>query len=363
MDKLTQARVDGLQAKGKPYWVKDGTVPNLRVLVSKAGSVSYLLRKGGSTVTLGRRETMSLQEARRIALTGETPAEVRDASRTIGDWINGYEVDTSHLRCCRHRAQALRMVLGPLLQRELPALSRTWLISRCDALLAGGYKASTVKSYRTAVAMLLHWIGDKDAGYRTPLRRMPRLPVDRRIKFLDPGDIMRLEQWCERATDLKLACFTMLALHAGLRRTEALTLQRSELVLSGRHPHLTVLPGKSKSRRGRTIGLSATLKGFLAERLPRLPERDPFLFRGVDQRFARMVTEARLQTRITPHGLRHTFATQLISRGVAANVVRDALGHADLAMTSLYSHALATDVLEAPRVLDQPNFKARYSSR
>jgi len=65
----------------------------------------------------------------------------------------------------------------------------------------------------------------------------------------------------------------------------------------------------------------------------------------VGYRFAHWLREAGIEKAITPHGLRHTFATRLYSRTGDLLVVQRALGHRHIATTEIYTH-LVDGILE-----------------
>ena len=184
-----------------------------------------------------------------------------------------------------------------------------------------------------------------------PLSQPEALAVTNEIGFE-----ARTEAMAARDT----ALFTLLY-GAGLRISEALNLDVAD---AGRDP--LVITGKGNKQR--LVPVLPAIKAAIAAWLPHHPTRDPAdplftgargarLNAGVVQRQMRQHREwSGLGPNATPHALRHSFATHMLSGGADLRTIQELLGHASLSTTQRYT---AVDNSELARVWQRTHPAAR----
>ena len=289
----------------------------------------------------------------------------RDASehtrRAYGSAVRGYLEWLAARPDADWRRPGRLVLRGYLAELDARGLSRATIAARVAALRA---------FYRHARRE--GWVeGDPWAAVSTPRRsrRLPAVlevgeiedlldaigPVADRGSGRDPG----------RSTALALRDRALLetAYAGGLRVAELASASLAALDLP--HAEMRVI-GKGRKERIVLLGRPATdaLHAYLEAGRPRLRRAasrpdDGSLFlnaagsglgaRGIRYRLERIVRAAGLPDGISPHTLRHSFASHLLDGGADLRVVQELLGHASLGTTQVYTHVSTTRLRTAYR--------------
>ena len=241
-------------------------------------------------------------------------------------------------------------------QNSLAAAAAEDIEAYFNALSDRGLSPATAARRRAAVRQFYRFVLGE--GWRTddPSRRVEAPKKGRPLpKVLSRGEvdaIIAAASARDGSQGLRLGCMVELAYASGLRISELTALP---LAILAQDPAYLIVKGKGGKERLAPLNAAArsAVKAYLEVRKAFLPKGDganPWLFpshgksgRLTPRRFAQLLDEAAADAgidpaRVSPHVLRHAFATHLLEGGADLRVVQKLLGHADISTTQIYTH-------------------------
>ncbi|MDH7602952.1 MAG: site-specific tyrosine recombinase XerD [Armatimonadota bacterium] len=225
------------------------------------------------------------------------------------------------------------------------------------------YAATSVARKLSAIRSFLKFLTAERIVGRNPLALVTfSRPARRLPKSLDVDEVARLLHAPDVHTDLGLRDRAMLeTLYAtGLRVSELISLRVSDVNLDAGFVRCVGKGGKE-----RLVPLGEVAGGFIALYTSEVRER---LAGGRSTEYLFLTTQGRPMSRvmfwkiikkyaraagitkeITPHTLRHSFATHLLERGADLRSLQEMLGHANIATTQIYTHVSRDHLREVYR--------------
>jgi integrase/recombinase XerD len=261
-----------------------------------------------------------------------------------GNTLDAYRHDI--VRMAAFARKAGRASPGEVTTADLRGL----LMELKDLGLAPSSIARNLSSFRTYFRFLLgEGEVSADPGDRISMpkqwRRLPEaLSVAEMERLLDAPPV-------EKAMALRDRALLEFAYATGVRVSELIGVRTRDLHLEPGEGFVSVF-GKGAKERLVPIGQSAVraVDRYLRETRPRLERGKgegrvflnarggPLTRMGVWKILREHVATAGIEKRVTPHTLRHTFATHLLEGGADLMAVQEMLGHADISTTQIYTH-------------------------
>lgn len=219
-------------------------------------------------------------------------------------------------------------------------------------LRARGLSARSMARALSTLRGFHEFLLQEQAVIKDPLRRVrsprviPRLPSVLTAREVE--ELLRQPD-LSRPSGIRDQAMIELMYATGLRVSELINLSVNDVNLNVGYVRAR---GKGSKERIVPLGKAAgqALKGYLEGPRRQYPLRssNPTLFvgragqgmtrQGFWKILKRYAQAAEIQKRITPHMLRHSFATHLLERGADLRSVQSMLGHADIATTQVYTH-------------------------
>jgi len=203
-------------------------------------------------------------------------------------------------------------------------------------------------------------LGRADIERWTQLVREPRkLPV-----VLSPEEVAHLID-CAPGPGLKYKAALSVAYGAGLRASEVVSLKIGDIDSK----RMVIRVEQGKGRKDRYVMLSPQLLDLLrvwwrqarplAWLFPGQNPVNPLTTRQLNRAFHAAADMAEIDKKVSPHTLRHSFATHLLEQHIDIRVIQVLLGHAKLDTTALYTRVATKTIREVMSPLDQLTAKKK----
>jgi len=245
---------------------------------------------------------------------------------------------------------------------SLGAVSRAGIESFMAGLSHGGLSAQTVARKLSALRQLFQFLyseklraDNPTATLQTP-RTAKRLP--KTLTIDDMKGLLEAARIDGSPKGLRLQAMLELMYGAGLRVSELVGLKLSALQVKegGQKVDADFLHITGKGNKERLVPVHgrarAALSSYLSVRVQFVPDSKPspwlFPYHRADgyitrQQFGVMLKELAIKAHIdpdklSPHTLRHSFASHLLEGGADLRVIQELLGHSDISTTQIYTH-------------------------
>jgi integrase/recombinase XerD len=247
-------------------------------------------------------------------------------------------------------SQLLSQKLSDAKKTDISKLSEAWR----------DLASSSVARKSSALRRFFGFLEEEGIRSDNPASALPKPAQERSLpKILDKAEVeMLFTAIAERtsltnvpANDLRLAALVELLYGSGLRASELIAIPRSAIVSD--RPFLIL---KGKGGKERLVPISDRAQAAVAAWLPLVDDKSPYLFPSRTGHISRirlfqiireLAVRAGLDAeKVSPHVLRHAFATHLLAGGANLRALQMMLGHADIATTQIYTHVDRSRLVE-----------------
>ncbi|BDH61331.1 tyrosine recombinase XerD [Lysinibacillus sp. PLM2] len=244
---------------------------------------------------------------------------------------------------------------------NLKDVGRSNILVHLDSLRSNGIAARSIARHISSIRSFHQFLLREKITDTDPTVHLDMPQIDQKLpKVLSIEEIDALIAAPDRSKPQGIRDIAMLELlyGSGMRISECINLDLSDV-------HLTMgfvrVFGKGGKERIVPLGKSAlkacdTYLQIARDRLQgKYPKTDAFFINQRGKRLTRQgcwkllkehAEKANIKKEITPHTLRHSFATHLIENGADLRAVQEMLGHADISTTQIYTHISKTRLSE-----------------
>ena len=235
---------------------------------------------------------------------------------------------------------------------EIQTINRMQILDYRMALNTEGLGIKTINYHIVAIRAFLKFLLKNDIDCISPDKLELAKTPPREVSFLDEEEIAAIlkapeaenKNTVQQARDLAILHFLY---GTGLRVSELVALQQKDIKIDSNQFYVI-----GKWSKMRAIFATKQARKALENYLSQRNEESIYLFtslsgnslgnalskNAVEEIVKKYAQKAGIQKRVTPHTLRHSFATSLIKKGADIRAVQTLLGHSSITTTQIYTH-------------------------
>lgn len=224
-------------------------------------------------------------------------------------------------------------------------------------------RKTTQNYYLIALRSLLNFFSDRDiVSLPTEKVKLAMDKGDREVRFLSIEQLKKLFSTPKTSTiqGLRDRAILEVFFSTGMRISELVSLNKNQIKIKPgmKELELSII---GKGGRARTVYFSDRTLDWLKKYLITRRDEDEALFinyrskktnslrltpRSIEKMIKKYAIQVGLPMNTTPHVMRHTFATDLLSQGVDLRTIQEFLGHKSIAATQIYAHVTSKKLRE-----------------
>jgi integrase len=376
MRTLASTEIGELEPKSKEYVVSDTEIKKLKIRVTPAGNKTFYLywKKNGkpNKYRIGKFGDIGLPAARKSAekllakiSLDENPQKDRVRERVVQKQEEGAVLRTFldeqyypwadlHQKAPDRTRQILEFNFKIFMNNRMGSITKSDMDRWSRKKLAEGIKPTTINRATSMIVSVLNKAVEWEIINSNPIAGRKRLKIDKRgvVRYLSADEESRLLKALETKTG-HIKLLIPILLNTGARPAEAFSLTWDNVDLENRR--LTLQAAFTKTSQTRFIPINDKLFKVLDAQ----ESKSGYLFPShmtdshivsIDKAWKYLKEGAKLEN-FRLYDCRHSFASNLVMRGIDLYTVSELLGHSSVEMTRVYAHLAPEHLKSAVDVL------------
>lgn len=222
-------------------------------------------------------------------------------------------------------------------------------------------KKNTQNYYLIALRSLLNFFTKRDINSLPSDKiELARDKDEKPVRFLNVDQLKKLFETPDirRVSGIRDRAIFETFFSTGMRISELVSLNRNQIRFNKEDFELAIV---GKGQKTRTVYFSSRSLGWIKKYLETRSDNDKALFinyrtrkgclrrlspRYIEKMMKKNIIKAGLPLNTTPHVMRHSFATDMLSKGVDIRILQEFLGHKSIAATQIYTHVTSKKLRE-----------------